>query len=129
MLGQLYGPLTAASAAPSPHRPAPPPLPRFDAWNEARRASHRRRTVRDAWLCILCELQGFGVVLAQKVVGAFPTPRALYDAYLAEIRAAQSAGRGVVAAARGLLRERVGLSAAKSAQVYDDLFANGWHVV
>jgi len=125
-LSQLYGPLAPTADSPDSQ---PPPLPRFDIWNEARRTSYRRRTVRDTWLCMLCELPGFGVTLAQKVVGAFSTPRSLFDAYEAHMRAAKAGGRDAVAAARGLLKERVGLSVAKSAQVYDDLFANGWHVV
>jgi hypothetical protein len=122
-LSDLYGPLTPASVP-----PGRPPLPLFPEWNDARRTSYRRRTVRDTWLCMLCELPGFGGVSAQKVIAAFPTPRSLFEAYEAAMCAARTAGASAVAAARGLLKERAGISATRAAQVYDELFSNGWHV-
>lgn len=125
-IASLYGPLTPATAQPPD---AAAPLPHFSEWNEARRNSYRRRTVRDTWLCILCELQGFGPTSAQNVIRVFPTPRLLFDAYEAAMRAAKAAGRDAVAAARGVLRARAGLSATRSQQVFDELYANGWHVV
>jgi hypothetical protein len=128
MLAELYGPLTAAHTHADAAADAAQPPPLFQEWNEGRRDSYRRRTVRDTWLCILCELPGFGTVSAQKVLSAFPTPRSLYDAYESAMRAARAGGRDAVAAARGVLRGAAGLSAARSQQVYDDLFANGWHV-
>jgi ribosomal protein S9 len=77
---------------------------------------------------MLCELPGFGGVSAQKVVAAFPTPRSLFEAFEADMRAALGAGGDAVAAARRVLRERAGLSTARAAQVFDELFANGWHL-
>lgn len=137
-LGELYGPLTAegqqrqaaGSGAGGGGGNGAPPLaaPPFAEWNEERRLAAKRRTVRDAWLSMLCELPGFGHGTAQRVVRAFPTPRALFDAFEAAIRAARAGGRDAVAAARAVLREQAGLSAAKAAQAYDDLYANGWHV-
>lgn len=121
-LTALYAPLTAATGAPRA-------APLFASWNEERRATARRRSVRDTWLCMLCALPGFGQTLAQAVVAAHPTPRSLFEAYSEEMRSAVRAGRDAVAAARGLLSRAARLSAARSAQVYDDLFASGWHVV
>lgn len=125
-LAALYGPLTP----PPPGAPPAPPPPLYAAWNESRRLAYRRRSVRDTWLMMLCELPGFGQGLAQKVIAVFPTPRSLFDAFEAAIRGALAGGGGGdgVGAARRVLRERAGLSAPKAAQVYDELFANGWHV-